>query len=109
MGFAQHWMKLIMECMCSVSYAIVINGKTQKWFKPTRGVRQGDPLSPYLIILLSNVLSRLFLWNVRNGAIKGYKIKRSSPTLTHIQFADDTILFGRAYVREAQAVKKILQ
>lgn len=57
MGFEQQWIKWVMACVSSVSYSVCFNGHLLKSFKPLRGLRQGDPLSPYLFLFVVEGLS----------------------------------------------------
>ena len=71
-GFSNKWVSLIMECVSSVSYSLVVNGTKCGNFKPSRGLRQGDPLSPYLFLLCVEGLSCLIEDGKEEGKIKGY-------------------------------------
>ena len=108
MGFNEKWVALIMTCITSVSYSLLINGEPQGHIVPTRGIRQGDPLSPYLFLLCSEGLHRLIQTAANNGEIKGVSICRNGPRLTHLLFADDSLLFCRATRSECQKVLEIL-
>ncbi|CAN1817880.1 LINE-1 retrotransposable element ORF2 protein [Linum perenne] len=103
MGFSHTWVTWINECVRTVKFSILVNGNPTDQFTPTRGIRQGDPLSPFLFIILSNALSVLINTKVERGELKGVKLNARCPTLTHVLFADDTILFGEASVTEARA------
>ncbi len=59
MGFAQHWVDLVMECVSTPTYSILINGVPQGYIHPSRGVRQGDPLSSFIFLICAEGLSSL--------------------------------------------------
>ena len=67
MGFCEKWVGWIMECISSVSYAININGEKKGFIKPSRGLRQGDPLSPFLFLICAEGFSALLNQAVRQG------------------------------------------
>ncbi|XP_074303812.1 uncharacterized protein LOC141638307 [Silene latifolia] len=108
MGFDKGWTDNLMKCVSTVMFTIWVNGKITEDFKPSRGLRQGDPLSPYLFILCAEVLSGLVRKAMEDGAIRGVRIAAGAPMVTHLLFADDSILFVRAKEREVQKVKNIL-
>jgi hypothetical protein len=71
LGFADWWIRLVMICVYSVSYAVVVNGNLVGHIKPTRGIRQGDPLSPHLFLICAKALSSLLYQVERIGSITG--------------------------------------
>lgn len=109
MGFPDNIVGVIMKCISTVSYQILINGQPSKLFSPERGLRQGDPISPYLFILCAKVLSGLIHKEVHNKSIHGIKVARSAPQISHLQFADDSLLFARATQQEANVILSILE
>ena len=75
---------------------------------PSRGLWQGDPLSPYLFIICAEGLSSLINHYERAGLLHGVRIARGAPYLTYLFFADDYFIFFKASVQEARAMKTIL-
>lgn len=83
----------ILECVTTASFSISINGKFHGFFKGKRGLRQGDPLSPYLFILAMEFFSRLLKFNTDNSDFK-FHPKCGSLKITYLAFADDVMLFS---------------
>ncbi|XP_074267371.1 uncharacterized protein LOC141590703 [Silene latifolia] len=108
MGFARTWIENVMRCVETVSYEVLINGDTSSSFVPKRGIRQGDPLSPYLFILCAEVLSSSIRRAVERGALHEIRITPEAPVVSHLLFADDSIIFVKANEREAHTVLGIL-
>ena len=100
MGFQDSWVALIMECITTVTYSILVNGEPKGLIKLSRGLRQGDPLSPYLFLFCAEGLNDLFSGAVVRGEIRGFSIYRNGPKLTHLFFADDCLLFCRSTLEE---------
>jgi len=107
-GFHSTWVQWVMQCITTTSISVKFNWEQLNYFHPTRGLRQGDPLSPYLFILLANVLTTLIHQAVRMGNLKGIQLNRWCPTLTHLFFADDAIFFLHGSVLECQELANIL-
>ncbi|XP_043692868.1 secreted RxLR effector protein 78-like [Telopea speciosissima] len=108
MGFASHWVKMIMACLLPVSYQILINDAPRGTIVPSRGIRQGDPLSPALFILCSHTLSCLLQKAESDGDIKGIRVRNRAPPITHLLFADDSLLFAEGKLEELYVIKSCL-
>jgi hypothetical protein len=108
MGFCAQWIKWIMMCMETTNYSILVNNNVAGPITPSRGLRQGDPLSPYLYIICAEGLSALLRQAEARGDIHGIKICRNAPIVSHLLFADDCFLFFRANIVEAEVMKNIL-
>ena len=80
MGFAERWVRLMMTCITFVSYSILINGEPKGMVAPTRGIRQGDPLSPFLFLLCTEGL---------NGLISKLPTKETLRDLLYVEIARD--------------------
>ncbi|KAK9151425.1 hypothetical protein Syun_009734 [Stephania yunnanensis] len=98
MGFSQRWCRWIEECITTVLYRVIINGELSKVITPTRGIRQGDPISPSPFLICSEALSFLLGKGEREGQFHGFKLNHSSPSIPHLIFVDDTLLFCKANV-----------
>ena len=107
-GFNERWINLMMVCVKTVSYSVLVNGEPKGLIRPTRGIRQGDLLSPFLFLLCMEGLHSLISKAEREGAIHGFGLSRKSPKLTHLLFMDDSLLFCRFNRSECQKVLEIL-
>lgn len=108
MGFSNTWIQWMMACVTSVRYAVRFNGSMLKSFQPSRGLRQGDPLSPYLFLFVADGLSTILSSAVRTGDLVPLKVCRQAPGISHLLFADDSLLFFKANVEQATVVKEAL-
>ncbi|XP_071715148.1 uncharacterized protein [Rutidosis leptorrhynchoides] len=104
MGFGSKWLKWIESCFKSASISVLVNGSPTKEFRLQRGIRQGDPLSPYLFIIASEGLNILAKIAARKKIIRGVEIGRDRINITHLQFANDTIFFGDWHKRNISNV-----
>ncbi|CAB4268750.1 unnamed protein product [Prunus armeniaca] len=109
MGFDRRWVQLIMACLTSVSYSFLLNGNPVGYVIPQRGLRQGDPLSPYLFLLCAEAFSGLIVQAEQNGTLHGVSLCRGAPTVSHLFFADDSFLFLKASQSGCAQLKQILQ
>ena len=108
MGFCEQWIGLIMVCFKTVTYSIFVNGEPKGLIHPSRGLRQGDPLSPFLFLLCIEGLRGLINKVASNGDITEFKLCRHGPKLTHLFFADDSLLFCKANSTKCNKVMDLL-
>lgn len=92
MGFNEIWRKWIKECISTANVSILANGSPSKDFCVGRGLRQGDQLSPFLFLIVAKGLNTLFREVNGLGLFEGYKV--GSLKISHLQFADDTLIIG---------------
>ncbi|KAM6569367.1 hypothetical protein CsatB_017352 [Cannabis sativa] len=108
MGFSERWIGLMMGCVNSVCYHVVHGGVKLGPIIPTRGIRQGCPLSPYLFIVCAEGLSSLIKHYEASHLLTGCKVARSAPTISHLLFADDSYVYCQATEEEAARVLSLL-
>lgn len=104
LGFADTLVNSIMLCFSSASYSFLLNGKQFGDLQPSRGLRQGDPLSSYLFICCVEAFIKLVQTAVADGRLHGVRVAPTAPEISNLCFADDTVLFCRAEVAEAEDV-----
>ena len=96
MGFGLKWRGWIKACVTSVQFSVLVNGSPKGFFGSSRGLRQGDPLSPLLFLLIMEVLSKILKKIEENNLIRGFHVGAVNSVgvrISHLLFADDTILF----------------
>ena len=108
-GFNETFTGWIMACVSSISFEVIVNGGKSECFKPSRGLRQGDLLSPYLFILGQEVLSRFIEHELRLKNVVGIKTSINGPTISHVMYADDVVLFSKASRKDVESLMRTLE
>ena len=108
LGFNSKWVSLIMQCISTVSYSVIINEEAYGCITPTSSLQQGDPLSPGLFLLRAEGFSALIHEAARNQALNGVSICRGCLPITHLFFVDDNLLFCKANAQECNELMRIL-
>ena len=98
MGFQESWVAMILECITTVTYSILVNGEPKGLITPTRGLRQGDPLSPYLFLFCAEGLNAILNQASESGDIHGFSAI----------LADDCLLFCWSTLEECEKIQQIL-
>ena len=109
LGFDSKWIGWIKLCIRSVSYTVLLNGQEFGHIVPERGLRQGDPLSPFLFILCAEALVHVMNRAEENGEISGMKLTRHCPAVQHLLFADDSLFLIRSELNECTAFLRCLK
>lgn len=109
LGFTQLWVERITKCVRTISYSFIRDGTIFENVVPMRGVRQEDPISPYLYIICVDGLSGMIRMYEAPGLLHGCKIANGAPSVSHLLFAEDCYFFFQASQTEASITKDILK
>ncbi|KAL9664147.1 hypothetical protein QQ045_019545 [Rhodiola kirilowii] len=108
LGFPDGWIGRVMECVLSVTYAVSVNNMMTEDIRPERGISQGDPLSPYLFLIVTEWLNMKLKEMHDRGEVNGVRICREAPEVTHLLFADDSMFFLKADHKNAYNLKRVM-
>lgn len=109
MKFPQQMIATIMDCISTITYAVIINGQTQGQIIPSRGLRQGDPISLYVFLICSEGLSALIHDAIARKKLTGVRASWNGLAVSHLLFADDSLVFCKTKKQEAENLRKILR
>eukprot|EP00253_Pinus_taeda_P029818 PITA_29818 len=108
-GFEKRCIEWVFSMVSTPIFSILVNGNPSKPFNASRGIRQGDPLSPFLFILAADGLGRIIKRESRRNKLRGLKLWGNNLAITHQQFVDDIMLFGEVSLREVRIIKEVLE
>ena len=108
LGFNPRWVCLAMETIATASYSVLINGEPKGFITPSRGIRQGNPLSPYLFLMCAEGLFALLRKAEEQRVLKGIRSSQQRVSISHLLFTDDSLLFCRATVGECRRLLHLL-
>ncbi|GKU90242.1 hypothetical protein SLEP1_g4255 [Rubroshorea leprosula] len=109
LGFGIKWRGWIMECLSTSKISVLVNGSPTEEFKVGKGLRQGNPLSPFLFLMIGEGLNGLVQKAVSEGMFRGIEIGRKGLVVSLLQFANDTVIMGKADIENIIMVKTILR
>jgi hypothetical protein len=107
-GFDTTRIAWIMQLTSSSFFSILVNGVPSHPFTPTRGIRQGDPLSPFLFVIMVEGLGWYINASIGDGSLKGLPLHNLQLAPSHSQFVDDTLLMNTPTSQDANKLKTIL-
>ena len=108
LGFTERWVDIVMGLVRTVKFSVLFNGKKLEEFQPSRGIRQGDPISPYLFLIAAEGLSCLLKSIDESSNLNGIQVANTAPPVNHLLFVDDNLLFFKANSNGANEVNQVL-
>lgn len=108
LGLPSKLIRMIMFYVSSITFLVLINGEPHGDITPSRGIQQGDPLSPFFFLLCTKGLTSLLTLVEKERRINGVKICRGAPPISHILFAYDIMLFCKAIVEKNSRLQQLL-
>jgi len=109
LGFCKRWIQWIRECLESATVSVLVNGSPSKEFKTSRGLRQGDPMAPFLFLIVAQGLAGLVKQATRKKLLSGIKVGGKEVEINLLQFADDTLFVCESKVQNIMCIKAILR
>lgn len=106
LGFSNKWINLVMDCITTSSFSVIINRATKGLIHPQRGLRQGCPLSPNLFLIYAEVFSNILMRAEETRLIHGLKFDRNL-TVSNFLFAGDSLIFTKVSIEDCRHLKKI--
>nr|XP_027088662.1 uncharacterized protein LOC113710011 [Coffea arabica] len=107
-GFSETWIDMVWRLISNVWFSVIVNGLPHGFFKSTRGLRQGDPISPTLFVIGAEVLSRSLNALAEHRSYRPFKVPSGCPVVTHLAYADDVIIFTNGLKASVQLVKRVV-
>ncbi|XP_016178547.1 uncharacterized protein LOC107621000 [Arachis ipaensis] len=108
-GIPNLLVQIIMECILSVAYNVIWNGEKTEEFRPSRKIRQGDPILPYLFVIAMDKLSHLIEESAETLTWKEFKVGKEGSIITHLLFADDLLIFAEANTSQIDNVGRVME
>lgn len=108
LNLGEKWISWIKALKHSPKFSVIVNGSPTEEFSPIKGLRQGDPLAPYLFLIVAKILGKIIIRARDLRIIKSLSCNENKDCITHFQYADDTILFMNNSLEDVLEMKKIL-
>jgi len=109
LGFCGKWIQWIRACLESATISVLVKGSPTKEFKPSRGLRQGDSIAPFLFLIVAQGLAGLVKQATRKNLFKGLKVRDKKVEVNLLQFADDTLFVCESNVQNITCIKAMLR